>query len=79
MCIRDSPETVTSTTNNTWRRCGVTLLPILTTQVKICPVSKKRVLDIKRDDVNNYGWFTRGLLETFNDRSIYSGTTLETI
>lgn len=73
------PETVTSTTNNTWRRCGVTLLPILTTQVKICPVSKKRVLDIKRDDVNNYGWFTRGLLETFNDRSIYSGTTLETI
>ncbi|QID88420.1 tau 60 subunit of transcription factor TFIIIC [Saccharomyces pastorianus] len=77
--FKADPEIVTSTTNNTWKRCGVTLLPILTTQVKICPVSKKRVLDIKRDDVNNYGWFTRGLLETFNDKSIYSGTTLETI
>ncbi|EJS41303.1 tfc8p [Saccharomyces arboricola H-6] len=72
-------KTVTSTANNTWRRCGVTLLPILTTQVKVCPVSKQRVLDINRDTLNNYGWFTRGLLETFNEKSIYSGTTLETI
>ncbi|CAI4036864.1 hypothetical protein SMKI_16G1610 [Saccharomyces mikatae IFO 1815] len=73
------PETVTSAANNTWRRCGVTLLPILTTHVNVCPVSKKRVLDIKRDHFNNYGWFTRGLLEEFNEKSIYCGTTLETI
>lgn len=71
------PETVTSTTNNTWKRCGVTLLPILTTHVKICPVSKQRVIDIKRDDLNDYGWFTRGLLERFNEISVYCGTTLE--
>lgn len=72
-------EVVTSTANNTWRRCSVTLLPIITTQVRVCPVSKQRVLDIKRDDFNDYGWFTRGLLETFNEKSIYSGTTLEVI
>ncbi|QHS76721.1 transcription factor TFIIIC subunit TFC8 [Saccharomyces paradoxus] len=72
-------EAVTSTANNTWRRCGVTLLPILTTHVKICPVSKQRVLDIKRDSLNDYGWFTRGLLERFNETSVYCGTTLEMI
>ncbi|CAI4053614.1 transcription factor TFIIIC subunit TFC8 SKDI_16G2600 [Saccharomyces kudriavzevii IFO 1802] len=72
-------EVVTSTANNTWRRCSITLLPIITTQVRVCPVSRQRVLDIKRDDLNDYGWFTRGLLETFNEKSIYSGTTLEVI
>lgn len=72
------PNIIISEQGHSWRRCAVTLLPILTTKVKACPISKQRVIDIKRDTINDYGWFTRTLLETFNYESVYTGTTMET-
>lgn len=68
--------TIVSSNGNKWRRCAITLLPIITTKVKVCPVSGKRIIDVKRDTVNDYGWFTRTLLETFNQRSAFSGSRL---
>lgn len=67
---------IVSQNGNKWRRCAITLLPILTTKVKVCPVSGKRIIDIKRDTLNDFGWFTRTLLETFNEVSIFSGGKL---
>lgn len=64
--------------NHTWRRCAVTLLPVLTAKVKICPISNQRIIDIKRDTFNKYGWFTRTLLEVLSGESIYTGTTMKT-
>lgn len=72
------PNMIKSEQGHYWRRCAVTLLPILTTKVKLCPISKQRVIDIKRDTNSDYGWFTRTLLETFNYESVYTGTTMET-
>lgn len=71
-------DVIHSEQNHTWRRCAVTLLPVLTTKVKICPISNQRIIDIKRDTVNEYGWFTRTLLEVLNGESIYTGTTMAT-
>lgn len=69
-------DVVISEQGHAWKRCAVTLLPILTTRVKICPISKQRVIDIRRDNFNDYGWFTRTLLEVLNDESVYSGTSM---
>lgn len=73
----NDPTVIVSEQNHTWRRCAVTLLPILTTKVKVCPISNQRVIDIKRDLFNNYGWFTRTLLEALNNESVYTGTTMQ--
>ncbi|AET41153.1 transcription factor TFIIIC subunit TFC8 Ecym_7319 [Eremothecium cymbalariae DBVPG len=73
------PETVQSEDGNVWRRCAITYLPLLTTKVKFCPVSGQRIIDIHRDPFNDYGWFTKTLLEVFNDESIYTGTKMVTI
>ena len=59
-----------------WRRCCVTLLPILTTHVRVCPVTGQRMIDIVKDTFNEYGWFTRTLLEVFRGKSVYSGTRM---
>ena len=59
-----------------WKRCAVSLLPLLTTKVKICPVSKTRIIDINKDSLNDYGWFSRTLLEVFNNNSIYCDTNM---
>lgn len=72
------PTIILSEQNHVWRRCAVTLLPILTTKVKVCPISNQRVIDIKRDAFNDYGWFTKTLLETLNNESVYTGTTMDT-
>lgn len=74
----NDPIVITSEQNHTWRRCAVTLLPIVTTKVKVCPISNQRVIDIKRDTFNDYGWFTRTLLEALNNESVYTGTTMQT-
>ncbi|GAV54857.1 hypothetical protein ZYGR_0AS01800 [Zygosaccharomyces rouxii] len=72
------PTVILSEQNHIWRRCAVTLLPILTTKVKVCPISSQRVIDIKGDTFNNYGWFTKTLLEALNNESVYTGTTMQT-
>ncbi|CCK70008.1 transcription factor TFIIIC subunit TFC8 KNAG_0D02590 [Huiozyma naganishii CBS 8797] len=67
---------IESQDGNTWRRCSVTLLPLITTRVKVCPVTKHRIIDINKDLLNEYGWFTRTLLEYFNEKSVYTGSKL---
>ncbi|SCV99989.1 LAFE_0B06964g1_1 [Lachancea fermentati] len=70
------PEIITSEEGHTWRRCSVTLLPLLTTKVKICPVSAQRIINIRQDIHNDYGWFTGTILKVLNNESIYSGTKM---
>lgn len=72
----DNPDCITSEQGNTWKRCFVSLLPILTTKVKVCPISNQRIIDIKKDNLNDYGWFTRTLLEELNEESVYTGTAM---
>ncbi|KAK5959022.1 transcription factor TFIIIC subunit TFC8 PWA37_003700 [Arxiozyma heterogenica] len=66
-------QIINSIEGNSWRRCSLTLLPLLTTNTKICPASNQRIINIKKDIQNDYGWFTRTLLEFFNDKSPYTG------
>ncbi|CEP63557.1 transcription factor TFIIIC subunit TFC8 LALA0_S08e05314g [Lachancea lanzarotensis] len=75
---QQSPKTdvVYSEDGHMWRRCAATFLPLLTPKVKICPVSKFRIIDVKEDSVNDYGFLTRTILELFNNQSIYSGTKM---
>ncbi|CCE66198.1 hypothetical protein TPHA_0P00400 [Tetrapisispora phaffii CBS 4417] len=68
---------ITSIEGHTWKRCLITLLPLLTVNVKVCPVSNERMIDIKKDDLNEYGWLTRTLLEVFHDQSVYTGATMK--
>ncbi|SCU81150.1 LANO_0B02146g1_1 [Lachancea nothofagi CBS 11611] len=67
---------VRSEEGHMWKRCAATFLPLLTPDVKVCPVSGYRIIDIKKDHFNDFGWLTRTLLEFFNNQSIYSGTTM---
>ena len=69
---------ISSMEGHSWKRCAVTLLPLLTTNVKICPVSNLRVIDLRKDQLNDYGWFTETLLEILNIHSVYSGTNMLT-
>lgn len=69
-------DPIISEQQHEWKRCALTLLPILTTKVKVCPISNQRIIDIGSDIYNDYGWFTRTLLEVLKDESIYSGTTM---
>ncbi|CCF56471.1 hypothetical protein KAFR_0B01720 [Kazachstania africana CBS 2517] len=74
----DNPDVITAEGGNNWRRCSVTLLPILTTEVKICPMSKQRVISLEQsENLNEFGWFTRTLLQVFNDVSVYCGTDMQ--
>ncbi|AMD22331.1 HGL009Cp [Eremothecium sinecaudum] len=70
------PLSIESEDGNVWARCFVSFLPLITTKVKVCTVSDKRMIDINRDILNDYGWFTRTLLEVFNSESLYTGTKL---
>lgn len=67
---------INSTNNHKWKRCFITLLPILSASVLICPVTKKRMINIKKDKNNEYGWFTRTLLENLSQISLFTGTTM---
>ncbi|AGO13858.1 AaceriAGL009Cp [[Ashbya] aceris (nom. inval.)] len=75
----DDPKVLKSEDGTLWQRCAISYLPLLTTSVKVCPVSNYRIIDIRRDTYNDYGWFTRTLLEIFNDESLYTGTRMTTI
>lgn len=74
--VSGGSDSILSEQQHTWRRCAVTLLPILTTKVKVCPISNQRIIDISQDNLNDYGWFTRTLLEVLSEESVYSGTTM---
>lgn len=69
-------ETILSVENHAWKRCAITFLPLLSTKLKICPVTGKRIIDISSDNHNEFGWLTKSLLETFSVNSPYSGTPL---
>lgn len=73
-----SPNTdvVQSEEGHIWKRCRATFLPLLTSKVKVCPVSNYRIIDIKHDARNDYGWLTRTILQFSNNQSIYSGTRM---
>ncbi|AAS54481.2 AGL009Cp [Eremothecium gossypii ATCC 10895] len=75
----DDPRVLKSEDGTLWQRCAITYLPLLTASVKVCPVSNHRIIDIRRDTYNDYGWLTRTLLEVFNDESLYTGTRMTTI
>ena len=72
-------DSITSEEGNVWRRCSVSLLPLLTINLKKCPVTGNRVINIDNDKLNNYGWFTRTLLEVCSKRSVYSGISMDTM
>lgn len=74
----DAPDLIVSEQQHSWKRCFITLLPILTTQVKMCPISNQRIIDIAKDNLNDYGWLTRTLLEELNEESVFTGTTMVT-
>jgi transcription factor C subunit 8 len=65
-------DTLVSATDHIWPRCAITFLPILTPFVKVDPATEKRVLDISRDSLNEYGPITKDILES-SDVCIYSG------
>ncbi|SCU77989.1 LAFA_0A04324g1_1 [Lachancea sp. 'fantastica'] len=69
-------DVIYSGDGHVWRRCAATFLPLLTPKVKICPVSKFRIIDVKKDSLNDYGFMTRTILEVFCDQSIYTGTKM---
>lgn len=69
-------NTIKSEEGHIWTRCSTTYLPLLTTSVKICPVTNSRIIDIQRDKLNEYGWFTRTILEELSDESVFSGAQL---
>ncbi|KAL3233627.1 Transcription factor tau 60 kDa subunit [Nakaseomyces bracarensis] len=75
--VKDA-DIVISNENHTWKRCAITFLPLLTTKLKICPVTGRRIIDISNDKLNEYGWLTRTLLETYSSNSPYSGTPFTT-
>ncbi|CCH41764.1 Transcription factor tau subunit [Wickerhamomyces ciferrii] len=70
-------EPAKSETGHEWNRCALTFIPILSTDVKIDPVTQKRIIDIENDKLNDYGFLTRTILETLNEISIYSGCRYE--
>ncbi|CUS49612.1 LAQU0S24e00298g1_1 [Lachancea quebecensis] len=69
-------DTVQSEEGHNWKRCRATFLPLITSKVKVCPVSNYRIIDIKQDALNDYGWLTQTILQFFNNQSIYSGTRM---
>ncbi|KAH3902958.1 uncharacterized protein SCODWIG_01913 [Saccharomycodes ludwigii] len=70
---------IVSIEGHEWMRCSITFLPLLSPALKYCPVTKLRMLDIKRDNENDYGWLTKTLLEECNSISIYADVNLECI
>lgn len=70
-------ETLLSGTGHIWNRCALTFLPILSTNVKVDPVTQRRIIDISKDQLNGYGYFTKAILESLNEVSIYSGCRFE--
>ena len=69
----NNPDALVSESGHAWNRCALTFLPIVSTNVKVDPVTQKRIIDISKDELNEYGYFTRTILETLNKVSIYSG------
>ena len=69
-------DEIASKEGNVWKRCSVTLLPLLSIAVKKCPVTNHRVIDIEKDTVNEYGWFTKTLLEVCHKNSVYTGNIM---
>lgn len=69
-------EEIASKEGNIWKRCSVTLLPLLSIAVKRCPVTNHRVIDIEKDTINEYGWFTKTLLEVCHKNSVYTGNIM---
>lgn len=68
---------VNSELGHKWKRCCVTGLPLLSTKVKVCPVTHTCVIDIEGDTLNDYGWYTEALLRIFGRISIYTGTKMK--
>ncbi|SCU78687.1 LADA_0A06920g1_1 [Lachancea dasiensis] len=74
--VGEEKETVRSMEGHVWKRCAATFLPLLTPEVKICPVTGFRMIDLQKDHYNEYGWLTTSLLQLSNRQSIYSGTKM---
>ncbi|BAO40347.1 transcription factor tau 60 kDa subunit [Kluyveromyces marxianus] len=72
-------DIITSELNHKWRRCSVTGFPLLSTFIRICPVSKTRVIDIEQDKLNEYGWLSTTVLKTFGNISIFTGTKMTNV
>lgn len=70
--LTQNPESMRSKTDNEWPTCSLTFLPILTTAVRVDPVSGRRFIDLTRDTENDYGTLTKAILSA-SDISIYSG------
>lgn len=56
-----------------WKYCFLTLLPILSTNTKHCTTTDIDIIDISKDYFfNEYGWFTKTILEELGRKSIVS-------
>lgn len=73
----DDPEILVSESGHTWNRCAITFLPVISEGVKIDPVTQRRIIDISKDNANNYGFFTKAILKNLNEVCIYSGCRYE--
>jgi transcription factor C subunit 8 len=56
-----------------WTRCSLTFLPILTPNIKYDPVTERRIINFEKDELNEYGEFTKSILK-LNSVSLYSGS-----
>lgn len=70
---------IVSESKHEWKRCCVTGLPLISTNVKICPVSKCRVIDLEKDNLNDYGWLSTIVLKIFGNISIFTGTKMTSV
>ncbi|CDO96570.1 unnamed protein product [Kluyveromyces dobzhanskii CBS 2104] len=70
---------IISESNHEWKRCCVTGLPLISTGAKVCPVSSCRVIDIEKDNLNDYGWLSTTVLKTFGNISIFTGTNMSNV
>lgn len=65
-------DTLVSHSDHIWQRCCLTFLPILTPHVLYDPATESRAIDISRNSDNEYGFFTKALLQN-TEICIYSG------
>ncbi|KAL6941853.1 hypothetical protein ACO0QE_003012 [Hanseniaspora vineae] len=70
--VQEDKWAIRSLSSLEWKRCGITFLPLVSTALRVCPVTNTRFIDLTKDSLNEYGWFTKTILKTLGDESIYA-------
>lgn len=70
-CLKE--DKLVSNNGYPWKVCFLTLLPLLTTNTKHCAITNIDIIDIDKDLIyNDYGWFTKTILELLGKKSFVS-------